>query len=369
MKICHMTSAHDSNDIRIFQKECVYLAKNPKNQVFLVAPGESREERNVNVIGVGKYGNGRLGRMFRLSRDVYKAALALDADIYHFHDPELLPYGLKLKKRGKCVIFDSHENTAEQIKIKKYIPKGFRKLVSSIYFKYETKVCLKLDAVIFPAIDVEESMFKGRSQKIVLVDNLPILEEMVIDRSKKIPGAYCCVGTLTEDRGITKMLEASKLIRGTLILAGRFYPEDYKEELEKKGLLDSVKYKGIVNRDEVVEIYNQSNVGLSTLLHVGQYDNCSNFPTKEYEYMAMGIPVVRTDFKKTKKLFEKYDFGISVNPDNPEDIANAVNLLLENDNLRREKGENGLKAAKSRFNWESEATKITELYNSLLKEM
>lgn len=364
-----MTSAHDSNDIRIFQKECVFLAKDHKNDVFLVAPGESRKERNVTVIGVGNKKNSRFDRMFRLSRNVYNAALALDADIYHFHDPELLTYGLKLKRRGKCVVFDSHENTTEQIKIKKYIPKCLRNLVSYIYFKYEIKVCRKLDAVIFPAIDESECNLKGRVKRLVLVDNLPILEEMVIDRSKKTPRTYCCVGTLTEDRGITKMLEANKSVRGNLILAGHFYPEEYKDELEKKGLLDSVNYKGVVSRDEVVDIYNQSIVGISTLLHVGQYENCTNFATKEYEYMAMGIPVVRTNFKMTKELFEKYNFGIAVDPDKPKEIANAVNLLLENETLCREKGENGSKAAKSRFNWELEVTKITKLYDDLIKEM
>ena len=56
--------------------------------------------------------------MLFTAKDIYKKALEIDADIYHFHDPELLPYGLKLKKKGKSVIFDSHENYSEQIKEK-----------------------------------------------------------------------------------------------------------------------------------------------------------------------------------------------------------------------------------------------------------
>ena len=100
MKVCHMTSAHPPEDVRIFYKECVSLA-NAGYDVYLVAKGESYEKNGVHIIGVGQPSGGRLSRMTKFSKQVYQAALAVNADIYHFHDPELLPYGLKLKRRGK----------------------------------------------------------------------------------------------------------------------------------------------------------------------------------------------------------------------------------------------------------------------------
>ena len=71
--------------------------------------------------------------MSKFAKMVYLKAKALDCDVYHFHDPELLPYGIKLKKAGKKVIFDSHEDVSAQIKDKPWIPKIIRGLVSSIY--------------------------------------------------------------------------------------------------------------------------------------------------------------------------------------------------------------------------------------------
>jgi hypothetical protein len=52
---------------------------------------------------------------------VYRKALKTDADIYHLHDPELMPLGLLLKLQRKKVIYDVHENLPKQISIKHWI--------------------------------------------------------------------------------------------------------------------------------------------------------------------------------------------------------------------------------------------------------
>ena len=85
-------------------------------------------------------GGGRLERMTSFAKKVYEAALAVDADIYHLHDPELLPYGLKLKKRGKKVIFDRHEVYVEQIREKAYLPRWIRGLIAGVYGMYQSHV-------------------------------------------------------------------------------------------------------------------------------------------------------------------------------------------------------------------------------------
>ena len=112
VKVCHMTSAHAPEDTRIFYKECVSLAK-AGYEVYLVARGDSYEKNGVNIMGVGEVTGGRLNRMIEFTRRIYRKAISVDADVYHLHDPELLLYALKLKKRGKKVIFDSHEKYTE----------------------------------------------------------------------------------------------------------------------------------------------------------------------------------------------------------------------------------------------------------------
>ena len=82
MKVCHLTSAHDSYDTRIFQKECISLAERGGLEVFLVAPGKSRREKGVTVIGVGDKPENRLKRMTTFTHEVYKAAVSVNEELY-----------------------------------------------------------------------------------------------------------------------------------------------------------------------------------------------------------------------------------------------------------------------------------------------
>ena len=103
IKVCHVTSVHPVEDVRIFQKECVSLAR-AGYDIYLVQQGESYEKYGVHIVGFGNVESSRIKRMLHTSRTAYEKALAVDADVYHLHDPELLPYGIKLKKLGKKVI-------------------------------------------------------------------------------------------------------------------------------------------------------------------------------------------------------------------------------------------------------------------------
>ena len=106
MKICHLTSAHPQEDIRIFHKECASLAAHGY-ETYQIACGKTYEKMGVHQIGIGDRDAGKLGRIIKTARRVYKKAVELNVEIYHIHDPELMPYAVKLKRRGKKWIFDS----------------------------------------------------------------------------------------------------------------------------------------------------------------------------------------------------------------------------------------------------------------------
>jgi len=89
-RIAHLTSAHSRFDIRIFLKECRSLADAGYEVVLIVADGLGDEVRDkVRIHDVGA-SSGRLDRMWRGVRRVLAKAREIDADLYHFHDPELL---------------------------------------------------------------------------------------------------------------------------------------------------------------------------------------------------------------------------------------------------------------------------------------
>ncbi len=220
MKVCHMTSAHPQEDIRIFLKECVSLAQ-AGHEVFLVSCGSEYKKNGVHMVGIGPQENSRRKRMTRTAKRVYKAAKTIDADVYHFHDPELLPYGLKLKHAGKKVIFDSHEDVAAQIRDKTWIPKWLRKIVAKTYGKYEAHVVKRLDAVVAATPHIAK-VFTGVCKKVVVVNNYPKLDDIKYHQTpfSEREAQICYAGGIDQLRGEQIMIEAMKGTSEKMIVAG-----------------------------------------------------------------------------------------------------------------------------------------------------
>ena len=351
MRVCHFTSAHDSDDIRVFVKECVTLASNGF-EVYFVAPGPSREDQGVKVVGIGDVPEGRLKRMTGFAKTAYKKALELNCDVYHFHDPELLPYGLKLKKKGKTVIYDSHEDVPAQIMDKKWIPAFMRKMVSSWFRSYETRIIRRLDAVVCATPYIAEKM-QGRANKIAVVNNFPKLDDIVYHESPfaSREGYICYAGNISEDRGDTIMNDVMREVDGRLIIAG-------EHDAVKNG---NVEYIGKQNRTGVNELYKESVLGLCILKPIDNYLNSQ--PIKMYEYMAAGLPFVCSDFPKWRKVAEESGAGVLTDPADISGTAKLLNSLLGDKDHLQEMGRKGRQYVISNCSWENEGKKLTALYN------
>lgn len=370
IKVCHLSSAHTPGSNRIFHKECVSLAEAGYN-VSYVVPGESCEKDGVHIVGVEKAPGGRFRRMIQTARRVYQAALAVDADIYHFHDPELLPYGLKLKRRGKKVIFDSHEMYTEQIRRKHYLSPWAARAAAKAYGAYERRVLRQIDGLIFPCLKDGKHPFEGMCRHVADVNNTPRLRELYDRYDPDLPKwerSACYVGGLTRDRGITNLVLASEKADCTVYLGGTFPSASYQAEIEALPEYAHVRHLGQLTRAQVAETLQRCQVGLCTVLTVGEYNRYDNLLTKVYEYMALGLPVVLTRAPFNEKMMRQYQFGICVDPENPDEIAAAVRYLLDNPEEARRMGENGRRAVKEEFNWGVDAAKLLALYEDILKE-
>jgi len=353
MKVCHFTSAHESDDIRVFVKECCTLA-DAGYEVFLVAQGESREDSGVHVIGVGPQPESRRARMTKFAKTVYEKALSLDCDIYHFHDPELLPYGKKLMKKGKIVIYDSHEDVPAQIMDKVWIPKFMRKLISSSYRNYETKIIRKITAVVAATPHIASKM-EGRANKVAVINNYPKLDDITYhtgslsDRDSIV----CYAGGISDVRGEGIMNEVMKKVDGKLIIAGDHDKED-------RG---NVSYIGKLDRNGVNDLYGRSVVGLCLLKPIENYYYAQ--PIKLYEYMTAGIPFVCSDFPMWRELATKSGAGIPVDPMDYDKIAEVINGLLADRNKSEEMGRSGHDYVVANCSWNNEGAKLAALYKEL----
>lgn len=363
-----MSSVHLPEDPRIFIKQCTSLAQ-AGYETYLVVRGKSYDKNGVHIVGVGEFAGTRLQRMTKLAKLVYEKALEIDAAIYQIHDPELLPYALKLKKKGKKVVFDSHEYYSDQIRNKPYLPKGVSSIIANIYMNYENYVCKRIDAVIFPCLKNGIHPFHGKCKRVITLNNVPMLEELYNHYDPKIekyPNSICHIGSLTENRGITEVIKAAYLSDTIAYIAGVFSPTEYQKKIESMPESCAMKYLGKLDRKQVLELLQRCKIGLATLHNVGQYNQFDNLATKCYEYMALGIPTILTRAPYNEKVNEKYQFAICVDPENENEIADAITYLLTHPDEAKRMGENGRKAIREVFNWEKEKEQLLALYEELI---
>jgi glycosyltransferase involved in cell wall biosynthesis len=366
VKVCHLTSAHPESDIRIFHKECKSLSNDSLFDVYLVAVNakESNDE-NVTIVSAESKSKNRLIRIFNSSRKVFLKALEIDADIYHFHDPELLPYGLKLRKKGKIVIYDAHEDVPRQILGKPWIPFPLRKIISYFFEKYENYVSSRLSFIITSTPTIEKRYLKINKNSSAIC-NYPILTENgTLPLWETRENTLCYVGGITEIRGIReiiKVLEADPTL--ILNLAGEFSPPSLKEDIIKMKGWKQVNYFGVVDRNKVVEILNQSKIGIVTLHPKQNY--LDSLPIKMFEYMYAGMPVIASDFPLWKQIIGKNSSGFCVDPFDIKSTLNLVHKLLKDQEGAKIMGESGRMAVIKEYNWSIEGEKLVQIYRQLL---
>jgi glycosyltransferase involved in cell wall biosynthesis len=364
--ICHFTSVHPSDDIRIFRKECVSLAK-AGYKVTLVAPGTINEMRNgVRIISVGDFPKNRLKRMYFFSKKVIERAKIVDADIYHFHDPELLQGAWELIRQGKKVIYDAHEDVPKQI-LGKYWIKPFLRIPISFGYKFfEDLVASKLSGII-SATPVINARYKKVNKNTIDINNFPFLSEFENNADAiKRENFVCYVGGITVIRGALEMVRAMENTTGVkLILAGNFSPSSLKDEIVKEKGWEKVDYVGNASREEVARIFSRSKAGLVVMHPLPNHIDAQ--PNKMFEYMSASLPVIGSDFELWKEVIEGNESGICVNPLSPKAIAEAILSIVANDENAKQLGENGRKAVLDKYNWESEEKKLIGFYDELCR--
>lgn len=369
-KICILTSVHPALDIRIFYKEAKTLVK-AGYDVTLVAQHDKNETIDgIKIIALPKPKN-RWERFFKLDRLTFKLASQQKAEIYHFHDPELIPWAVKLKKRtGAKIIYDVHENVPKQILDKEWIPKILRKIISTLFDFYEKRRAKNFDFIITVGEDMNERLKKVNSN-VKTVKNFPDLEKFKnmerktqeVNNNKVFNLIY--IGGITKIRGITQLVRAMEYLPENvkLVLLGKFSPEGYKEEIRNLEGWSKVEFLGWIPFKDVADHLIKADIGLACLHPLKRYQVA--LPTKLFEYMAASLPVVASNFPLWREIIEGNGCGICVNPLEPKEIAKAVEYLIEHPKEAKEMGENGRRTVLEKYNWEAESKKLLNIYKEL----
>ncbi len=367
-KCVHMTSAHKATDVRILYKECTDLAE-AGYQVVLVAPAEKDAKFNEVQIRAVRRGSGRISRGVRTGWQVYRAARREDAEIYHFHDPELIGIGLLLKLAGKRVVYDAHEDVPKQTLSKDYLPLGSKRLVAKLVAIAEAVGARMFDGIVTatPAIARRFPVHKT-----AVVQNFPRLEEFsasgeASDMPREPLLVY--VGGIAEIRGIREMVRAMSLLPESsparLTLAGTFDTPDLETAIRESPGAERTEFPGWQSREEVGKLLTRACAGL-VLFHP-LANHLESQPTKLFEYMAGGLPVIASDFPYWREIVEGAQCGLLVDPLDPQKIADAVEWMLQHPQEARDMGKRGREAAHTKYNWHTQGKILVEFYEGLAK--
>lgn len=369
-KICVITSVHNKDDGRIYQKEIKSLVSAGYDIYYMVNDVNCEYSEGIKYVEIGKK-NSRFRRILSFY-SIYKKAKNLKCDIYHIHDPELMLVGFLLKQNMKTkIIYDVHEDNPSQILQKDYLPKWLRRPLANIMKRIEKVADRKFDAIIVADNFVYKS-FKNKNT--VIIYNFPIVEEFEKYLKNEIIKEYDIIfpGTMSYKTAeiliqITKCaMEKGYLIKCLIISNFQFNGgiDRVRDAANKIGLAtENFVLMDFLPSNMVPQYMQKSRIGLIPLSDTPKYQK--NIPTKLFEYMLCSIPVIASDLLPSKQFIEGNNIGYLVPADAVEDYADRIIELICDKNKADKMGEVGQVLVREKYNWKSEEAKLLYLYNTL----
>lgn len=366
MKVAHLSSVHPATDPRITVKECRALSA-AGHDVQLICPHDKDDVVNgVRVTGIRRR-RGRLSRAVLGTWDVFRAARRSRADVFHFHDPELLPVGAALRLTGAAVIYDVHEDLPRQILAKPWIPPLMRRPIGMIAELAENALARLMSGIVAATPQIAKRFAAART---ITVQNFAIADELVVAAARPYherANRFVYIGGIAGIRGAFEMVRAMEqldpAVDARLVLAGLPSDDALIARLEQTPGWVRVTYRGWLSRAGVAEELAAARAGLLLLHPTRNY--LDSWPVKAFEYMTAGLPLIVSDFPLWREMFGDVGCAIFVNPTEPTAIAGAMQWVLDHPGEAARMGALGRIAARARFNWQAEATKLLTLYDSL----
>lgn len=373
-RVTILSTVHLALDNRVFYREAQTLAR-AGYEVTLIAVHDRDEVKD----GVTILALPRVSRRMRwkLWRQLARMAVATTADIYHVHDPELLlvtPY--LRRKTGRPTIYDIHEANADFIAVKDYLPGWMRRPLSGIFRRLEPLLARGESGLIFADDQISQDFSKITRHKTTLF-NFPgtaLLNQGNITKSytDKEP-VILYLGGLERNRGSALMMAAFAevlAVRGDsrLLIVGHFMPPELQEEIladaKFRAIDHAVTITGRVPFEEIGNYLRRAMIGWVTWQPYPK--NMKNIPTKIFEYMAYGLPVVSSDLPSIQPFVENEVNGLLVDATNPSAHAGALLRLLQSESEAIRMGQAGRSLVETKYNWNVMEPRLLSFYDQLL---
>lgn len=368
-KIVQMSSVHNPLDIRIFHKISVSLAE-AGHEVVIVAPSQKAEVRQGVRIRPVPLPKSRLNRILEVGWRVFDAAVDEGADVYHAHDPELLPWLNRLRRRGHAVIYDMHENVPKAILTKPWISGPARQLASFSWRVAERALLRKIPVIFAEASYRADYSWVGRQTTVQNFPRTDVLRALEAEKHERFTVGY--LGSVTAERGSTITADALGILKSQGLEVGWdcMGPIDSGHALELTRKAESLGIGGVslagrVSPEEGWRRLARCHVGLAVLRPIPNY--VDSYPTKMFEYMALGLPVVSSNFPLYRAVVEKFDCGICVDPLSSSELAEAIARLVNHPTEAAKMGAAG-RLAVQHFDWAGQKAELLRFYEMTLSE-
>lgn len=381
-KVCFLSTVHDDTNTRVFHREAVALANAGYDVTYYTPRATTRNQNGVKIKKPGfvdwrifEHTPMLINRLIFSLLLFYFASKDADYDVYHFHDPELLPSGFITTYfiEGKFV-YDAHENASEAVKHKEWAG-DIAATILSFALKLNNRICTtRMDGIITAANDIE-SVF-DHHDNVVVVNNFPKEKWAYLDyeprETEKLQIVYS--GLLTENRGILTTIEAVKSlppeVNVVLKLAGNCDSDNMRKQIEQAAMgSNRIEYLGYLPTiEDVFKLFYDSDVGIFCFhsdainLEYGAYRS-----NKLFEYMCANLAIIVSSIGNWPEIINEHDCGIAVKPE-VSNIRDGITFLYNHPSRRKSLGENGRVTALSKFTWESQEELLIQFYEDIINK-
>ena len=369
MRVLMITTSHKWDDTRIFWLESCNLRRLGIEVTVLAVncDSEHSQKNGIQIAALGRK-RGRLGRFVLnpIEAVQYCRRHALDYDVLHVHDSEMLPWIGRLKRvTNRPVVYDMHEFLPDVVSVRSWVPLCLRRSLVDIADAMERRGIGNASAAVVVNELGEKRARQLGAKDVAIFMGVPARAEAegsAAYDSSRTGVAY--VGGVARIRGADTIADVAPTVFAShgcrVVVAGPLQDETARTAVG----LEAIDYRGILTRPEVRLVLNEAAVGWLPLHHTPNHEK--GWALKLGEYMAAGLPVVASDLEYCASIVNRCDCGIVVRADDANAHLDALSYLLRNRDEAKRLGANGKKAILEEMNAEAYALKLRDLYERLL---
>ncbi|WKV08817.1 glycosyltransferase family 4 protein [Thermoanaerobacterium sp. CMT5567-10] len=172
-----------------------------------------------------------------------------------------------------------------------------------------------------------------------------------------------CISRLIPSKGVQDLIKALEILKGRVkvfaFVAGDGPYLNYLQDMAKEAKLENIQFLGY--RNDIKDFLR--NIDIFVLP-----SHSEGFGVSVAEAMALGVPVIATNVGGIPEIIKNNEDGIIVNPESPNDLANAIEILATNADLRNKFSKKGREYIVNNFSKEKMLNKIDTLYENLRRK-